>query len=165
LASLVCAALFALVARLSAGDLPGFTGVAVLAGLAILAAGLVLRRGTLATIGLALLGAGYGLSLAGTGLDPAAGFFAGGLVATAELAFWALEPGAAVRLGRAATGRRVLAVAAVVLGAVVSGSLLLVVVSEPLRGGAALGVAGVVALLAIVAVAVILARSLRSGVG
>jgi hypothetical protein len=151
--------------RLSAGDLPGPTGVAVAAGLAVLLGGLVLRRGTLATLGLALLGAGYGISLAGKGLDPAAPLFAGGLVATAELAFWALEPGAAVRIGRAATGRRALAVAAVVFGAILSGALLLAAVYEPLRGGAALGVAGIAAVAAIVAVAVVLARSLRNGVG
>ena len=51
-----------------------------------------------------LLGVGYGVALIGKGLDPAAGLFAGGLAAVAELAFWALEPGAAVRIGRAATG-------------------------------------------------------------
>jgi hypothetical protein len=129
----------------------------------LLAGALVLRRGPLATAGLALLGVGYGIALAGKGLDPAVGLFAGGLVATAELAFWALEPGAAVRIGRAATGRRALTVVAVVFGAVLSGSLLLVIVSDPFRGGAALGVAGVLALLGIVAVAVALARSLRDG--
>jgi hypothetical protein len=151
--------------RLSAGDLPGPTAVGVVAGLAVLIGGLVLRRGTLATIGLALLGAGYGISLAGRGLDPAAVLFAGGLVAIAELAFWALEPGAAVRIGRAATGRRALTVAAVVFGAVLSGALLLAAVSDPLRGGAALGIAGVLALLTIVAVAAVLARSLRDDAG
>lgn len=157
--------MFALAVRLSAGDRPGLTSAAVLAGLAALAGGLVLRRGMPATIGLVLLGAGYGISLGGKGLDPAAVLFAGGFVAIAELAFWALEPGAAVRVGRAATGRRALTVAAVVLASVLSGALLLAAVSEPLRGGAALGVAGVLALLAIVTVAVFLARSLRSGVG
>jgi len=38
-------------------------------------------------------------------------------------------------------------------------------VYEPLRGGAALGVAGIAAVAAIVAVGVVLARSLRDGVG
>jgi hypothetical protein len=148
---------------LSAGDYAGAAGLAVLAGTALLAGGLVIRRGAVVTAGLAMLGVGYGLALVGKGLDPAAGLFAGGLAATAELAFWALEPGAAVRIARAATARRALVVAAVVLGAAVSGSLLLLVVSDPVRGGASLGIAGVLALVAIFGIAVVLARSLRDG--
>ena len=153
--------MFGLAVWLSAGDYPGPAGLAVLAGIALLAGGLVIRRGAVATAGLVLLGAGYGVALVGKGLDPAAGLFAGGLAATAELAFWALEPGAAVRIVRAATGRRALVVTAVVLGAALSGSLLLAVVSDPVRGGSSLGVAGVLAVVAIFAVAVVLARSLR----
>jgi hypothetical protein len=129
----------------------------------LLTGGLVIRRGAVVTTGLALLGVGYGVALVGKGLDPAAGLFAGGLAAAAELAFWALEPGAAVRIARAATGRRALVVAVVVLGAALSGSLLLIVVSEPVRGGSSLGIAGVLAVAAIFAVAVVLARSLRDG--
>jgi hypothetical protein len=128
----------------------------------LLAGGLVIRRGPIVTLALAMLGVGYGVALVGKGLDPAAGLFAGGLAATAELAFWALEPGAAVRVARAATGRRALVVTTVALGAALSGSLL---VADPVRGGASLGVAGVLAVVAIFAVAVVLARSLRSGVG
>jgi hypothetical protein len=160
----VCAGLFALAVRLSAGEYPGPAAVGVLAGLAFLAGGLVLRRGTVVTIGLALLGVGYGAALIGKGLDPAAGLFAAGLVAVAELAFWAIEPGAAVPFGRAATGLRVLVIGSVVAGAAVAGTLLLAVVSEPVGGDAALGIAGVLAVLAIFGVAVVLARSLRSGV-
>jgi hypothetical protein len=130
----------------------------------VLFAGLVLRRGTIVTLGLALLGAGYGISLAGKGLDPAAAVFAGGLVAAAELAFWALEPGAAVRIARAATARRALVVGAVVFGAALAGSLLQLAVSDPARGSSALGIVGVLSILAIVAVAGLLARSLRSDV-
>lgn len=121
----------------------------------------MLRRGSAATIGLALLGAGYGAGLIGKGLDPASALFAGGLVATAELAFWALEPGAQVRVRRAATGTRLVVVGAVVLGSTVAGTLLLALVSDPVHGGAALGGAGIAALGAIFAVAALLARSLR----
>jgi hypothetical protein len=165
LGSLVFAALFGLAAWASAADYPGPAGLAVLAGIALLAGGLVIRRGTVVTLGLAMLGVGYGVALVGKGLDPAAGLFAGGLAAAAELAFWALEPGAEVRIARAATGRRALVVSTVALGAVLCGSLLLVLVSDPVSGGASLGIAGVLALVAIFAVAVVLARSLRSGVG
>jgi hypothetical protein len=156
---------FGLAVWLSAGDYVGAAGLAVLAGIAVLAAGLVIRRGAVATPGLALLGVGYGVALIGKGLDPAAGLFAGGLVLTAELAYWALEPGAAVHIARVATARRALVVAAVALGAALTGSLLLVLVSDPVRGGASLGIAAVLAVVAIFAVAVVLARSLRSGVG
>ena len=146
------------------GDLPGPTGVAVVAGLGSAdrrsrppARNARDHRPRVARRRVRHLACGQGL-------DPAAVLFAGGL-AIAELAFWALEPGAAVRIGRAATGRRALTVAAVVFGAVVSGALLLLAVSDPLRGGAALGIAGVLALLTIVAVAVVLARSLRDDAG
>jgi hypothetical protein len=159
--SIVCGALFGLAARLTAADYPGPAGVAVLGGFALLAGGLALRRGTVVTAGLALLGVGYGLGLIGKGLDPAAVLFAGGLVAVAELAFWALEPGAQVRVGRAATGRRLLVVGGVVLGSTIACMLLVVLVDDPIRGGAGLGLAGVVALAAIAAVAFVLARSLR----
>ena len=160
----MCAALFALAVWLSAGDHPGPAAVGVLAGLALLAVGLVLRRGTVATVGLALLGVGYGAALIGKGLDPAAGLFAAGLVAVAELAFWAIEPGAAVPLGRAATGLRVLVFGSVVLGSALAGTVLVLAVSDPIRGEAALGIAGVLAVLTIFGVAVVLARSLRSDV-
>ncbi len=159
------AALFGLAAWGSAADYPRPAGLVVLAGIALLAGGLVIRRGAVVTVGLAMLGVGYGVALVGKGLDPAAGLFAGGLAATAELAFWALEPGAEVRIARAATGRRALVVTTVAFGAALFGSLLLAVVSDPVRGGASLGIAGVLAVIAIFAVAAVLVRSLRSGVG
>ncbi len=134
-----------------------------MAGAALLAAGLVVRRGALVTAGLALAGTAYGLSLVGKGLDPAASLFAGGLVAVAELAYWALEPGAAVSIGRAATARRALLSGSIGLAAVLTGALLLSVVSAPVRGGAALGVLGVAAIAAILFVAVGLMRSLHDG--
>ena len=68
-------------------------------------------------------------------------------------------------LGRAATALRALVVGSVVLGSAVAGTVLLAVVADPIRGDAALGIAGVLAVLAIFGVAVVLARSLRSGVG
>ena len=139
IAAAVCAALFALAVWLSAADHPDPAAVGVLAGLGLVAGGLVLRRGTVLTVGLALLGVGYGAALIGKGLDPAAGLFAAGLVAVAELAFWAIEPGAAVPLGRAATGVRVLVVGSIVLGSALVGTVLLVVVSDPIRGEAVLG--------------------------
>jgi hypothetical protein len=52
----------------------------------------------------------------------------------------------------------------VVLGSAVAGTLLLGVVSDPVGGEAVLGIAGVVAVLAIFVIAFVLARSLRGGV-
>lgn len=108
-----------------------------------------------------MLGTAYGLAVSGRELDAAAGLFAGGLVLAAELAFWALEPGAAVPLGRAATARRALVVAVVVLAATIGGTVLVLLVEDPVRGGAALGVAGIAGLGAILVLAAVLARSLR----
>jgi hypothetical protein len=70
-----------------------------------------------------------------------------------------------VRLGRAATGWRLLVVGSVVLGSTLAGTLLLAVVSDPVRGGAGLGIAGIAALGTIFVVAAVLARSLRRDVG
>jgi hypothetical protein len=155
--------LLALAARLSAADAPKVAGVVGLAGAAVLAVGLMVRRGTLVTAGLALVGTAYGVTLVGKGLDPAASLFAGGLVVVAELAYWALEPGAAVRIGRRATGRRVLLSGSIALAAVLIGALLLAVVSAPVRGGAALGVLGVTAIAVILAILVGLMRSVLDG--
>lgn len=149
--------------RLSADDLRGPAGAAALAGVVALAAGLALRRGVVVTVGLALLGAGYGLSLAGRELDLAAGVFAGGLAIAAELAFWSLEPGAAVGLGRAATARRSLVALAVAGGGAAAGTALLFVAADPVAGGVGLAVSGIAALAAIAVVGIVLARSLLGG--
>ena len=155
--------MLALAARLMAADAPKAAGIAGLAGTVVLALGLLVRRGALVTVGLALVGTGYGLSLVGKGLDPAACLFASGIVAVAELAYWALEPGAAVRIGREATARRTALVGSIALGTLLIAALLLAVVSAPVRGGAALGILGVAAIAAILTLAVGLMRSLHDG--
>jgi hypothetical protein len=157
----VGAALLGLASRVSAADAPELAGVVAVAGVAGLAAGLVLRRGGLATMGLALVGSAYAVSLIGKGLDPAACLVAGGLLFVAELTYWALEPGAAVRIGRRATARRAVFSGALALGAVVVGSLLLGIASAPSRGGEAIGILGVAALAAILAAVIGLMHSLR----
>jgi hypothetical protein len=153
-----------LAAWLSAGRLPGLTGAILLAAVAGIAAGLVVRRGGLLTAGLALLGVGYAVSLLGRDLDAAAPVYAGGLLLTAELAFWALEPGARVRFGRAATLRRAVFSGGLALAAAALGAVLLGVSSTRVGGGAVLEVLGVAAVGAVVATAVWLIHSLRSTV-
>jgi hypothetical protein len=146
---------------MSAADAPGTALFVGLAGAGLVAAGLVLRRGAVATVGLAFVGGGYAVSLVGKGLDPAASLFAGALVLVAELAYWALEPGAPIRVGRAASGRRLAASGAIALGAVGLGAVLLAAASSPLRGDVGLGIAGVVGIGVITAAVVGLLHALR----
>jgi hypothetical protein len=164
LAAAAGAGLLALAASLSAADAPGLAAVAGVGGAALVGAGLLVRRGFPVTLGIALLGTAYGLSLIGKGLDPAASLFAGGLVAVSELAYWALEPGAAVRIGRGATVRRAALSGSIALGTVLLGALVLVAAARPVEGGASLEIAGVAAIAVILAIAVGLMRALRSGV-
>jgi hypothetical protein len=149
---------------LGAADEPGAAGLLGAAGAAVLAIGLVLRRGLLVTAGIALVGAGYGVSLIGAGLDGAAGLVAGGLVLAAELAYWAIEPGAAVRLGREATGRRGAFAGALALAGGILGALLVAAGSTPLDGGSGLGLAGVAAVVLVAGVSVWLIHALRNPV-
>jgi hypothetical protein len=160
----VVAAALALGAYLGAGDDPTEAGLIALAGAAVLAAGLVLRRGLLVTAGIALVGAGYGVALVGEGLDGAASLFAGGLVLTGELAFWAIEPGAAVKVGREATARRAAFAGVVALAGGVLGALLLAAGSSPLEGDSAFGLLGAASVLVVAATAVWLIHSLQNDV-
>jgi hypothetical protein len=148
-------------ARATADDVPRLAGYVGLAGVVCLLAGLLLRRAAPATVGLTLVGAGYGISLAGRALDPGAPLVAGAFLLVAELAYWALEPGASVRIGRRATLRRMLFSIGLATGAVVLAALLLGVASAPQGGGASLGIAGVAAIAAIVGVVFWLVHTLR----
>lgn len=113
------------------------------------------------TAGLALAGAGYAASLVGKGLDPAASLFAGGGLLVAELAYWALEPGASVRIGREATVRRALQSLALAVGAVMVGAVLLGAAATPVGGGVVIGALGVGAIALVLAVVVALIHLLR----
>lgn len=150
-----------MLARATADDVPRLAGYVALAGVACLLAGLLLRRAAPATVGLTLVSAGYGISLAGRALDPGAPLVAGALLLVAELAYWALEPGASVRIGRGATLRRLLFSIGLATGAVVLAALLLGVASAPQGGGASLGIAGVAAIAAIVGAVFWLVHTLR----
>ena len=155
------ALLLALAVRVTAEDVPRLAGYVALAGAGCLLVGLLIRRGPPATLGLTLVGAGYGISLAGKALDPGAPLVAGGLLLVAELAYWALEPGASVRIGRRATMRRVLFSVGLAIGAVLLGSLLLGVAASPEGGGASIGIAGAVAIAAILGIVFWFVHTLR----
>jgi hypothetical protein len=153
--------LLALASQHSGADAAEAAGGLGFAGAALLALGLAVRRGVAVTAGLALLGAGYAASLVGKGLDPAASLFAGGGLLVAELSYWALEPGAAVRIGREATVRRALLSLSLAVGAVALGTLLLGVSATPAGDGLALGALGVGALALVFVVVLALVHSLR----
>lgn len=158
---MVGAALLALAARLAAVDAPELAGLLGIVGVVLVLVGLVLRRGAVATCGLALLGAAYAASLIGRSVDAGASLMAAGLLLVAELAFWALEPGAAVRVGRRATARRGLFSAALALATMLLGALLMAVAGYGGAGGVEIGVAGVAAVAVLVGAVVWLMHSLR----
>jgi len=148
-------------ARAAADDVPKLAGYVALAGVGCLLAGLLLRRAAPVTAGLMLVGAGYGFSLAGKALDPGAPLVAGAFLLVTELAYWALEPGAPVRIGRRATLRRLLFSIGLATGAVVVAALLLGVAASPEGGGVSVGIAGVAAIAAIAGVVFWLVHMVR----
>jgi hypothetical protein len=129
-------------------------GIAI-AALVILAAGLVLRRGTLFLWALILLGGSYALWLGlGThALDQRMPIVGAGLLLTAELAFESLEP----EVGRPEATvvlARAIVLVLLVLAAVAAGALVLVMASIPLSGGVVVTALGAVA--AVLALALIM---------
>jgi hypothetical protein len=162
--AVIVAAALALADYLAAAEQGAVAGIAAAAGASVLAAAVVLRRGTLVTVGLALVGTGYGVSLVGGGLDGAASLVAGGLILVGELAYWAIEPGAAIKIGQGATLRRGGFIVTLALGSAVLGALLLAAGSTPLEGGATLGLLGVGAVIVVAAAAVWLIHALRDPV-
>ncbi len=153
--------MLALAARATAVDAPEFAALLGVVGTVALLGGLVVRHGPLATCGLALVGAAYAVSLIGRSVDAGASLMAGGLILVAELAFWALEPGAAVRVGRQATARRAIFSVGLALAAVLLGALLMAVAGYGGAGGVELGIAGVAAVAVLLGVVIWLMHSLR----
>ena len=108
-----------------------------------LAAGLVLRRSFLFVWALVLLGADYAvwLELGTHALDQRAPIVGAGLILTAELAFDSLEPDVGRSESTVVLARGIV-LAAVTLGAVGVGALVLAAASIPLTGGVALTALG-----------------------
>ena len=133
------------------------------AGWALTAVALTVRRPSLLAWGLAGVGAAYAvlLGLRAGGVDPRAPFIGAALFAAAELAFWSVEP---LEGGseRSVIARRVLFVAAGALGTALVGGLLLVLAAG-ISGGGALEFAGVLAaVLTLACIAFLAARSRES---
>ncbi|MBA3376058.1 MAG: hypothetical protein H0U00_09655 [Actinobacteria bacterium] len=100
---------------------------------------LVLRWPSLLPASLLLLGGLYGAELAldDPALDGAAPLFAAGLLVTAELGYWSLEECDAVKAEPGESLRRAAFIALLALGALLVGSLLLVLTDGVRAGGLA----------------------------
>ncbi|MDQ2983384.1 MAG: hypothetical protein M3R70_05605 [Actinomycetota bacterium] len=142
-------------AALYADRLEQLVSVAGLGGLLLLTLGLVAREPFSATLGLAGVGAAYGLAAWTRGADVPleAPVVAAALLTSAELAFWSLERLVAQEES-AVAWRRAALVLGVAVASVFVGSMLLLPAAVPLELGLAGDVLGVVAAVAVVALVV-----------
>ncbi|MGI8478270.1 MAG: hypothetical protein ACR2M2_00160 [Gaiellaceae bacterium] len=124
---------------------------------------LVLRWPSLLPASLLLLGGLYGAELAldDPALDGAAPLFAAGLLVTAELGYWSLEECDAVKAEPGESLRRAAFIALLALGALLVGSLLLVLTDGVRAGGLAVDLVGAVAAGAVLVVVVVALRTVR----
>lgn len=134
--------------------------VAAVALIALVSA-LVLGWPSLLPVSLLLLGGLYGAQLAldDPALDGAAPFFAAGLLVAAELGYWSLEERGTVRADPGESLRRAAFVALLALGALLVGSLLLILTEGVRAGGLAVDLLGAVAAGAVLLVVVLARRA------
>ncbi len=125
---------------------------------------LVLGWPSLLPVSLLLLGGLYGAQLAldDPALDGASPLFAAGLLVTAELGYWSLEERDSVKTDPGESIRRAAFVALLALGALLVGSLLLVLTDGVRAGGLAVDLLGAVAAGAVLLV-VLLGHRLTRG--
>lgn len=128
--------------------------------LVLLALGLALRWRAPVGLGLALLGAQYGVLFAGRGsaLDQATPIYAAGLLLVAELAYWSLERRVAAWTEEGLLSRRLAHLIGVCSGAAVVSALVLVAAASGGGGGVALEALGAAAAVGTVAVVALLVR-------
>lgn len=155
------AAGLALAAALAAGDVPLAAGAIGGSGAVVLTLGVAGRFGAAVTVGLALLGAGYAVSLIGRDIAPGAGLVAAALLVVAELAYWSVEPVSPGFSDPIILRRRLALIGALFVGTVLVGTLLLDIASAAVGGDRLLGVAGALAAVALLAVVVSLLHRLR----
>jgi hypothetical protein len=144
--SLASAAAVAAYPPVAASRLPWLHAGIAVAGFALLAVGLALRRSMFFVWALALLGANYAVWLAlGThALDQRIPVVGVGLLLAAELAYDSLEP----EVGELETGpmfERAIVLVIVLLGAAGAGALVIAAASVPLSGGVVVTALGAVA--------------------
>ena len=130
------------------------------AGLLWLALGLAARWGAALALGMVLLGGEQALRLElGPGtVDPWTPVYAAGLLLTAELAWWSIEPRVPAWSDAAVVLRRVGTIAGLCAAAAVVAALIVLAAGAPLHGGLSLELAGVLAAIAAVGVVAGLAR-------
>jgi hypothetical protein len=140
------------------GELVAAVGIG---GAVVLAVALVGRWPDLFPWGIALLGAQYAASLLlrDEGIDPLAPLYAGSLLVTAELAYWAVERGPNAR---SVVLSRLAALCALALGTVGAGTALLAVSEGGAGSGLALQFVGLAAAAATLALVTWLAWRTRS---
>jgi hypothetical protein len=162
LASLAFAAGLAAYPSLAATRFPWLHAGIGIAGFAMLAAGLVLRRSAFFLWALALFGANYAVWLAlGThALDQRIPIVGAGLLLCAELAFDSLEPEVG-RLEAPTVLARAIVLVILVLASVGAGALVLAAASVPLTGGVAITALGAVAAVLVLALITRLAAERR----
>ncbi len=135
-----------------------------LAALALIAlvSALVLGWPSLLPASLLVLGGLYGAQLAldDPALDSASPLFAAGLLVTAELGYWSLEERETLKGDPGESFRRAAFVALLALGALLAGSLLLILTDSVRVGGLAVDLLGAVAAGAVLLV-VLAARRTR----
>jgi hypothetical protein len=126
----------------------------------VLAAGLLLRIPAAVPLAIVVVGLEYAAALAvqDDQLDPRAPVFAAALFAAAELGYWSLELRDVVADEPGAYLRRLGLLAALTLGTLVLGQVLLALVDVSERGGIVLEAIGVVAAVAALAIVAVSAR-------
>jgi hypothetical protein len=145
---------------LQSSEQPGALLAVGAAGLLWLALGLAARWGAALALGVVLLGAEQALrlELGPRNVDPWTPLYAAGLLLTAELAWWSIEPRVPAWSDAAVVLRRLGAITGVCVVAAVVAALIVLAAGAPFRGGLGLELVGVVAAVAAVAVVAGLAR-------
>jgi hypothetical protein len=110
---------------------------------------------------LVLLAGEYAWSLGGGGIDQLSPVLAGALLVIAELAYWSLELRSRTHDGERLTERRAGLIAALGIGSVALGGLVLAATSVELGSGISADLVGVAAAVAALAVVATLARARR----
>ena len=137
-------------------------GTALLGGLGAVLLVSALVRASVAVVPwpLAILGADYAISLVvhGSGVDDAAPLVAVGLLLCGELAAWSLDARFAIHAERAVVAVRAAALGALAFGSLLVAALAIALATAPAGSGLAWTVLGAASTVAVVGIAVALAR-------
>jgi hypothetical protein len=157
-ASVYCCVLAYVLAH--ASDAAAGTGALGVLGALCLAWALVRANAYLVPWPIACLGTAYGVALVvhGAGVDDAAPLVAVGLLLCGELAAWSIDERLAIRAERAVVVARGAALAALAFGSLLVAVLAITLATAPAGSGLAWTILGAASTVAVVGVAVALAR-------